>query len=92
MWVAIIASVIRPVVLVVVPSVVVPSVVAPIRITIVAAISIATISVAGITVVATIPVTITAVLRHIAICATLRIRRWSERRRHRERENAHQRQ
>jgi hypothetical protein len=90
--IAIIASVIRPVVGAVVP----PTVITTIRITIVAAISvaaisipiaIATISVAGIS-----PIAITTPLRHIAIYATLRICRWSERRRYGEREDAHQRQ
>jgi hypothetical protein len=89
--VSIIASVIRPVVWVVVPSSVVPSI---IRIAIVATIPIATISIA----IATIPVAgvsliaITTILRHITICAALRICRWSERRCNREREDAHQRQ
>src|SRR5262249_54284168 len=79
---------------------VVPSLVPPIRITVVATIPvagltvIATIPVAGLTVIATIPVAIaiTTVLRHVAIYATLRICSWSERHRHREREDAHQRQ
>src|SRR5262245_24661574 len=98
-WVSIIASVIRPIVLVVVSSSVVLTI---IRIAIVATISIAiaTIPVAWIPLIAiaTIPVAwisliaITTVLRHIAIYATLRIYRWSERRRYREREDAHQRQ
>jgi hypothetical protein len=83
-WVAIIiAPVIRPVVwVVVVPSSVVPT----IRIAIVATISIAiaTIPVAGISLIA-----ITTPLRHIAIYAALRICRWSEGRRYREREDAH---
>src|SRR5262245_27461208 len=92
-WVSIIASVIRPIVWVVVPSIV-PTI---IRIAIVATISIATISIA-IATIATIPVAgisliaITTPLGQIAIYATLRICRWSERRRYREREDAHQRQ
>jgi hypothetical protein len=89
-WVAIIASVIRPVVGIIVPS----SVITSIRVTIVATISVATISVATVPV-ATVsvarisPIAIATPLRHITVYAALRICGWSKRRRYRKREDAH---
>jgi hypothetical protein len=79
-WVAIIASVIRPVVGIIVPS----SVITSIRVTIVATISVATISVARIS-----PIAIATPLRHITVYAVLRICGWSKRRRYRKSEDAH---
>jgi hypothetical protein len=79
-WVAIIASVIRPVVGIIVPS----SVITSIRVTIVATISVATVSVARIS-----PIAIATPLRHITIYTALRICGWSKRRRYRKREDAH---
>jgi hypothetical protein len=67
-WVAVIASVIRPVVGIIVPS----SVITSIRVTIVATISVATVSVAGIS-----PIAIATPLRHITVYTALRICGWS---------------
>jgi hypothetical protein len=84
-WVAIIASVIRPVVGIIVPS----SVITSIRVTIVATISVATISVATVSVARISPIAIATPLRHITIYTALRICGWSKRRRYRKREDAH---
>jgi hypothetical protein len=75
--VAIIASIIRPVVGVVIsPPIISP--ISPIRTTIVATIAVAAI-------------TVTPVLRHITVCAALRVYRRSGHHSYRKRENAHQR-
>ena len=81
-WISIIAPVIRPVV-VVVGIIVSSPVITPIRrITIVAAISVARIPI----------VAIATPLRHVTVCATLRICGGCKRHRYRKREDAHQRQ
>jgi hypothetical protein len=85
-WVAIIASVIRPVVGIIVPSSVITSIR---RVTIVATISVATISVATVSVARISPIAIATPLRHITIYTALRICGWSKRRRYRKREDAH---
>jgi hypothetical protein len=84
-WVAIIASVIRPVVGIIVPS----SVITSIRVTIVATISVATVPVATVSVARISPIAIATPLRHITVYAALRICGWSKRRRYRKREDAH---
>jgi hypothetical protein len=84
-WVAIIASVIRPVVGIIVPS----SVITSIRVTIVATVSVATVSVATVSVARISPIAIATPLRHIAVYTALRICGWSKRRRYRKREDAH---
>jgi hypothetical protein len=84
-WVAIIASVIRPVVGIIVPS----SVITSIRVTIVATISVATVSVATVSVARISPIAIATPLRHITVYTALRICGWSKRRRYRKREDAH---
>jgi hypothetical protein len=84
-WVAIIASVIRPVVGIIVPS----SVITSIRVTIVATISIATVPVATVSVARISPIAIATPLRHITVYAALRICGWSKRRRYRKREDTH---
>jgi hypothetical protein len=86
MWIAIIAPVIRPVVVVV--GIIVPSpVITSIRIAIVAAIPVAAIPVAWISLIA-----ISTPLRHVTVYATLRICGGCKRRRYGKREDAHQRQ
>jgi hypothetical protein len=82
-WIAIIATVIRPVVWAVSPTVI-----PPIRIAIVATISVATISITRISVTTTIS-PIATPLGYIAVYATLRVRRGSKRRRYGKREDAH---
>jgi hypothetical protein len=84
-WVAVIASVIRPVVGIIVPS----SVITSIRVTIVATISVATVSVATVSVARISPIAIATPLRHITVYTALRICGWSKRRRYRKREDAH---
>jgi hypothetical protein len=84
-WVAIIASVIRPVVGIIVPS----SVITSIRVTIVATISVATVPVATVSVARISPIAIATPLRHITVYAALRICGWSKRRRYRKREDTH---
>jgi hypothetical protein len=84
-WVAIIASVIRPVVGIIVPS----SVITSIRVTIVATISVATVPVATVSVARISPIAIATPLRHITVYTALRICGWSKRRRYRKREDAH---
>jgi hypothetical protein len=84
-WVAIIASVIRPVVWTIVPSLVITS----IRVTIVATVSVATVSVATVSVARISPIAIATPLRHITVYAALRICGWSKRRRYRKREDTH---
>jgi hypothetical protein len=80
--VPIIASIIRPVVGVVVSSPII-SAISPIRLTRVATIAVAAIAVAAIAV--------TPILRHITICAALRVYRRGGRHSYRKREEAHQR-
>jgi hypothetical protein len=84
-WVTIVASVIRPVVGIIVSS----SVITSIRITIVATVSVATVSVATVSVARISPIAIATPLRHITVYTALRICGWSKRRRYRKREDAH---